>query len=72
MSTDKMLTTRDVAERLGYTTSVVSNHAKNGHIPGAVKVWGTWRFDPDALDAWLASSAEAVDTWAKPSRGFAA
>lgn len=65
---DRMLTTRQVAERVGYTTAVVSRRAKEGTIPGAVKIFGEWRFDPDALEAWLASQVP-VDTWAAPKRG---
>lgn len=63
-----MLTTRDVAKRLGYTTAVVSRRAKDGDIPGAVKVFGEWRFDPEAFEAWV-SSQVPVDTWAAPRRG---
>lgn len=65
---DRMLTTRQVAERLGYTTAVVSKRAKEGTIPGAVKIFGEWRFDPESLDAWVESQVP-VDTWAAPRRG---
>lgn len=68
MSNDRMLRTRDVAERLGYTTAVVSKRAKQGTIPGAVKIFGEWRFDPDTFESWVASQVP-VDTWAAPKRG---
>lgn len=66
MSPDRMLTTRDVAERLGFTVDAVTRNAKN--IPGARKVFNRWRFDPDAFEAWVESKGE-IDTWAKPTRG---
>lgn len=66
MSDSRLLTTREVAERLGYQRDTVSRNAHK--IPGAKRVFGRWRFDPDALDAWINSQSER-DPWARPTRG---
>lgn len=66
----RLLTTREVAERLGLTPATVSQHAKRGVIPGAADVSSgrrraVWRFDADVLEAWLASRGSG-DPWRKP------
>lgn len=65
---DAMLTTRQVADRLGLATHTVSDRAAAGDIPGASKIFGRWRFDPDTFEGWIASQATR-DPWAAPSRG---
>lgn len=61
-----MLTTREVADRLGKSPKTVSQHAKAGHIPGACRPFGKdWRFDPDVFEAWLASQGTG-DPWRAP------
>lgn len=62
------LTTADVAERLKLTPKTVSEHAKEGKIPGAFKPFGHgWRFDEAKFEAWVASQ-ETKDSWALPGR----
>lgn len=64
----RMLTAREVAEELGYSTQTVTTRAKAGKIPGAVKIFGRWRFDADKLAAWRAAG-ESRDPWAAAPRG---
>jgi excisionase family DNA binding protein len=52
MSSERLLTAAQVAERLQVKTSWVHRAAREGTIP--VVRLGRWvRFDPDALDRWL-------------------
>lgn len=62
-----MLSTAQVAERLGMHRDTVSRNAKN--IPGARKVFGRWRFDEQVLESWLVEQKQQADTWAAPKRG---
>lgn len=66
----RLLTTKQVAERLGLSPQTVSQHAKRGVIPGASDISpnqrrAVWRFDADVLEAWLASRRTG-DPWRKP------
>src|SRR5690606_41426143 len=68
----RLLTTKQVAERLGLSPQTVSQHAKRGVIPGASDISpnqrrAVWRFDADVLEAWLASRRTG-DPWRKPDR----
>ena len=48
-----LLTTRDVAERLGVSPATVLRRWRSGDLPGYRLAENCLRFDPDELDAWL-------------------
>jgi hypothetical protein len=66
---ERLLNTTQLAERLNVKRNTVTRNART--IPGAIKMFGRWRFDPVAIEAWIAASRESPDTWAKPTRGAA-
>ncbi|AYY11519.1 DNA-binding protein [Actinobacteria bacterium YIM 96077] len=45
--------------------STETTRASRGDIPGATQLFGRWRFDEQALEAWIASET-ARDPWAGP------
>lgn len=58
MSTTAM-TVQDVAEYLNVDPKTVYRMVKRGDLPG-FKVGGSWRFQKDDLDAWIAQQKEAA------------
>jgi excisionase family DNA binding protein len=53
MSVGRLLTTREVAERLGVSPETVLRRWRAGELPG-FRLGGTvLRFDSDEVDAWL-------------------
>jgi excisionase family DNA binding protein len=50
---EELLTLREAAKKLRVAEVTLYRLARQGRIP-AVKVGGGWRFNPEALDAWLA------------------
>lgn len=64
----RMLTSREAAEELNFKVLTITQKAKAGEIPGAVKLFGRWRFDADKLAAWKAAG-EAPDDWAAAPKG---
>jgi excisionase family DNA binding protein len=56
---DRLLTVKEVCDRLSLSRATGYRHVANGTIP-AVRIGGAWRVDPDALDAYL--RAQAVKT----------
>jgi excisionase family DNA binding protein len=51
-----MLTIDDLASILNISYGSVRNLAMAGKIPGAMQVGRNWRFNPDAVQRWLAES----------------
>jgi len=54
--TKTLLSSTEVARRLGVSIKTVHRLARAGQIPGAQKLpgrTGAFIFDPDMLDAWL-------------------
>lgn len=49
---DKLLTTRELEERLQLDRVTIYRMVKDGELP-AMRVGGQWRFSSDAIDAWL-------------------
>ena len=49
----RLLTTRQVADRLGLSSATVLRRWRAGEIPGYRIDTNVLRFDPDELDAWL-------------------
>jgi excisionase family DNA binding protein len=62
--TDRLLTAREVADRLGFSVATVLRWARAGELPG-LRVGRALRFREDELDAWLAERA----TGAAPREG---
>ena len=58
MSTTAM-TVQDVAEYLNVDPKTVYRMVKRGDLPG-FKVGGSWRFQKEDLDAWIAKQKEAA------------
>jgi excisionase family DNA binding protein len=56
----RLLTTRQVADRLGLSSAAVLRRWRAGEIPGYRIDTNVLRFDSDELDAWL--SARRVGT----------
>jgi excisionase family DNA binding protein len=54
---DRLLTARDVAERLGVSTETVLRWVRCGELPAFKLPGGAIRFREDALDRWLAERA---------------
>ena len=60
--TDRLLTSRELADRLGVTPETVLRYVRAGELrgirlPGTVR--GRMRFDPDDIHAWLDRRATA-------------
>lgn len=55
--TERYLTTRSVAQRLGVAPRTVLTWAGDGKIPSYRLPSGELRFDEDELDAWLVGRA---------------
>lgn len=53
MTEQGLLRTRDVAKRLSVSMRQVRDLAQEGQIP-ALRIGGEWRFEPEALEQWLA------------------
>jgi len=52
-----LLTTREVAERLGVTTATVLNWTHAGELPGIRLPSGQLRYPADRFEEWLAARA---------------
>lgn len=50
---EPMMTSEEVAKILRLDKRTVQYHAKQGNIPGAVKIGKMWRFNPEKLREWL-------------------
>lgn len=64
--TDRLSTTREIAEWLHLAPHTVSTWAKTGRVP-AIRVGKQWRFDREALEAAL----KPADPWARSPRSRA-
>lgn len=50
----RIMTTREIAEYLNLNQVTVCKYAAEGRIP-AIRIGKVWRFDRDAVDAWVGS-----------------
>ena len=57
MSARALLTAREVAERLHYSTETILRWVRRGQLVGIRMPGGELRFREDALDAWLEDRA---------------
>jgi excisionase family DNA binding protein len=55
----QLLTTREVAEKLGLSTATVLRRWRARELPGFRLASNVLRFDADELDAWLADRHQA-------------
>ena len=55
----EILTVEEIAELLHLHTMTVYRLAKEGKLPG-FKVGGRWRFQRDAMEAWMVDRAQVV------------
>ena len=69
--TDRLLTARDVADRLGLSTETVLSWVRRGDLP-AFRLGRAIRFREDELDAWLEQRATRADTVDNAQAGRAA
>jgi len=53
------LTIGEVCEKLRLADRTVYEMVRNGRLPGAAKVGGSWRIKREVLEAWLAAGGEA-------------
>ena len=66
---DKLLTTRELEEKLQLDRVTIYRMVKDGELP-AMRVGGQWRFSSDAIDAWLrAQSGETPARSASSENG---
>ena len=54
----KYLTIQQVCDLLQLGERTVYDLCRQGKLPGAAKVGGSWRVDPAALQRWMASGGE--------------
>jgi excisionase family DNA binding protein len=59
---DRLLTAREVAGLLGFSTETILRWARQGKLPVVRLPGGAIRFRPDDLDRWLTAHATAGDT----------
>ncbi len=57
----KLLPIEDVCQLLQHSDRAVYEMLRQGKPPGAAKVSGKWRVDPDKLLAWIAKGGELAD-----------
>jgi excisionase family DNA binding protein len=56
---ETLITLADAATRLGITERTAYEMARTGKLAGAIKVAGSWRVNPEKLEAWI--DANSVD-----------
>ncbi len=54
------LTISEVCEKLRLAERTVYEMVRNGRLPGATKVGGSWRIKTEVLEAWLEAGGEAA------------
>ena len=54
------LTIGEVCEKLRLAERTVYEMVRNGRLPGAAKVGGSWRIKREVLDDWLKAGGEAA------------
>lgn len=57
----KLITAQTAAERCGVPLSTLYDLAREGRIGGVVRFGRALRFDPDALESWIASGGEDLN-----------
>ena len=62
MTDEPVLTIKEVATLLKISERTVYAMAKEGRLPGAVKVGGSWRVMSAKLLAWLDAGGDAAPT----------
>ena len=56
----QIMTTKELAEYLKLHEITVCKYAAEGKIP-AIRIGRVWRFDKDAIDAWIAGNWDEGD-----------
>lgn len=51
-----------VVKRTGLHRTTIEKAAARGAIPGATKLLGCWRFDPDVIERWIAAGRTTQQT----------
>ena len=57
----RYMTVNQVCELLQLAERTVYDLCRQGKLPGAAKVGGSWRVDEDKLREWLAEGGQAAD-----------
>ena len=69
---DRLLMAHEIGRRLGYSTATVKAWARDGKLPGAVFIGNPGRlhvrFDPAAIDAFIASGGRRPEVPAAPKQ----
>lgn len=60
MSATRLLTAREVGDRLGVSSETVLRWTRRGELPAIRLPGGAIRYRPDALEEWLANRATAA------------
>ena len=56
-----IMTTKELSEYLKLHEITICKHATEGTIP-AIRIGRVWRFDQDAIDAWVAEAHNSPGT----------
>ena len=66
---DTLMTLADAAIRLGITERTADGMACTSKLAGAIKVAGSWRVNPEKLEAWIDANSVDADQIANASGG---
>lgn len=58
---ETLITLADAANRLGISERTAYEMARTGKLAGAIKVAGSWRVNPDKLEAWIDAKSVNAD-----------
>ncbi len=58
---ETLITLADAATRLGITERTAYEMARTGKLAGAIKVAGSWRVNPEKLEAWIDANSVNVN-----------
>lgn len=58
-----------VVTRTGLSRTTIKRAAAAGLVPGATKLLGAWRFDPDRIEAWIEAGRPKPQQTTEPTRG---
>jgi excisionase family DNA binding protein len=62
-----MMTTKELAEYLKLHEITICKYAAQGKIP-AIRIGRVWRFDKDAIDAWIRSGQNKNECQENPDK----
>jgi excisionase family DNA binding protein len=58
---ETLITLADAATRLGITERTAYEMARTDKLAGAIKVAGSWRVNPEKLEAWIDTNTVDAD-----------